>query len=165
MIMKKTVTLNPGESKLVSFEFKPQEAKTYQVLVNGLSGSIIAVPAVVPPFAFSNLRVQRLTCQSASAWNTLDFWCTISNPTDRTITHILTPVYQVGYKGGLSSPMEAPLYAREITLGPGQSYEYYLAGNQGDRCTTLIGFSAGVPYGGCVFLRDENGNDSPKACV
>jgi len=126
-----------------------------------------APPEEMPvyPFTFSNLRVQRLTCQSATAWNTMSFWCTITNLTDRIITHILTPMYRVQTKRGYGDPLAEPKYAREITLSPGQSYEYYLPGNQPDRCTVLLGFSAGVPYGGCVFLRDENGNDSPQVCI
>jgi len=40
---KQTVTLQPGESKLVSFEAVPHEARTYQVSVNGLTGSFVAV--------------------------------------------------------------------------------------------------------------------------
>ena len=39
---EKSVTLQPGESKVISFEAIPHEAKTYQVLVNGLTGSFRA---------------------------------------------------------------------------------------------------------------------------
>ena len=122
-------------------------------------------PAPSALFTFSNLAVSRTRCQSATAWNTLDFRCTITNPTDRSITHTLTPMYRTETKSGYSDPYPSSIYAREITILPGGSYEYYLAGSQPDRCTMLIGFSAGVPYGGCAFLRDENGNDSPQACV
>jgi len=45
---EQTVELSPGESKQVSFEAIPHEAKTYQVLVNGLTGSFVAV---IPPVA------------------------------------------------------------------------------------------------------------------
>jgi len=41
--MKKTVTLNPGQSKGVTFQFTPQEARAYSVLVNGLTGSFNAI--------------------------------------------------------------------------------------------------------------------------
>lgn len=160
---EQTVTLQPNESKLVSFEAIPHEAKTYQVSVDGLAGSFRAVAP--PPFTFSNLSVQRVRCQSATAWNTLNFGCTITNPTSRSITHTLTPMYRVGTKRGYSNPIARPEFARKITLSPGQSYNYYLAGSQPGRCTILLGFSAGVPYGGCAFLRDENGNDSPQKCV
>lgn len=39
---EQNVTLNPGESKVVSFEAIPHEAKDYQVSVNGLTGSFKA---------------------------------------------------------------------------------------------------------------------------
>ena len=42
---EQSVTLNPGESKVVGFEAVPSVAKTYHVEVNGLAGSFVAVPA------------------------------------------------------------------------------------------------------------------------
>ncbi|GAJ22128.1 unnamed protein product, partial [marine sediment metagenome] len=44
-ILKKTVSLNPGESKAAGFTFTPSVAKVHSVLVNGLSGSFNAVEA------------------------------------------------------------------------------------------------------------------------
>lgn len=43
---EQTVELSPAESKQVSFEAIPHEAKTYQVSVNGLSGSFKALPSI-----------------------------------------------------------------------------------------------------------------------
>jgi len=163
-VAEQVVELTPSESKVVSFEAIPHEARTYQVSVNGLAGNFVSI-APTQPFTFSNLSVQRVRCQSATAWNTLNFGCTITNPTDKSITHILTPMYRSEGKSGYSAPYPSSKYARELTLSPGQSYDYYLAGSQPGRCTMLIGFSAGVPYGGCAFLRDETGNDSPQACL
>ena len=40
---EQTVELQPSEAKLVSFEAVPQQAKTYSVSVDGLSGSFIAI--------------------------------------------------------------------------------------------------------------------------
>lgn len=45
--MKKTVTLNPGESKVASFVFTPSEANVHSVLVNGLAGSFNAIQVAV----------------------------------------------------------------------------------------------------------------------
>jgi len=53
-VSSQTVTLVAGESKAVSFTATPKEAKTYQVSVNGLSGSFKAVE-VVP---ISNISYQ-----------------------------------------------------------------------------------------------------------
>jgi hypothetical protein len=49
-ILKKSVSLNPGESKAVGFIFTPSVAKVYGVSVNGLSGSfsVIEVPVFDP---------------------------------------------------------------------------------------------------------------------
>jgi len=44
---EQTVELEPGESRVVTFEAIPHEAKTYHVSVDGLSGSF---KAVAPPF-------------------------------------------------------------------------------------------------------------------
>ncbi|GAJ11447.1 unnamed protein product, partial [marine sediment metagenome] len=41
------ITLNPGESEQVAFETTPTIAKTYQVSVDGLTGSFVAIKAVV----------------------------------------------------------------------------------------------------------------------
>ena len=42
---EQSVTLQPGEAKAVTFEAIPREAKTYQVSVDGLSGSFVATEA------------------------------------------------------------------------------------------------------------------------
>ena len=44
---EQSITLAPGESRLVSFEATPQGAKTFQVSVNGLNGSFVALEPVV----------------------------------------------------------------------------------------------------------------------
>ncbi len=41
------ITLEPSESRVVSFEATPHEARTYQVSVDGLTGSFMAM---APPF-------------------------------------------------------------------------------------------------------------------
>ncbi|HUV56679.1 MAG TPA: hypothetical protein VMV84_05535 [Dehalococcoidales bacterium] len=43
---EQVVTLNPGESKVVSFEAVPSVAKTYSVSVDGLTGSFVATEAL-----------------------------------------------------------------------------------------------------------------------
>ena len=43
---EQSVSLNPGESRVVSFEAIPHEARTYQVVVDGLSGSFVAIAPV-----------------------------------------------------------------------------------------------------------------------
>ena len=45
----KTVTLAPGEDKPAEFQFRPMEARVYQVSVDGLSGSFSVIEAPPPP--------------------------------------------------------------------------------------------------------------------
>jgi len=47
-VLKKSVSLNPSESKVVTFTFAPQEVRTYQVTVDGLVGSFAALGAPPP---------------------------------------------------------------------------------------------------------------------
>ena len=47
--MKKTVTLEPGESKQLTFSFTPAQAGGYIASVNGLLGSFTVLPVPVPP--------------------------------------------------------------------------------------------------------------------
>ena len=55
---EQVVELAPGESKLVSFEAIPHEAKTYQVSVNGLSGSF---EALLAPVSLSGVVTNAIT--------------------------------------------------------------------------------------------------------
>ena len=55
--MKKTVTLNPGESKVVGFTFIPTVAKGYGVSVDGLTGSFVALPIPEAEFVVNNLVI------------------------------------------------------------------------------------------------------------
>ena len=43
---EQSVTLNPGESRVVSFEVVPDVAKTYSVTVDGLSGTFVTIAPV-----------------------------------------------------------------------------------------------------------------------
>ena len=43
---EQSVTLNPGESRVVSFEAIPHEVRIYHVVLNGLSGSFVAIAPV-----------------------------------------------------------------------------------------------------------------------
>lgn len=54
---EQTVSLQPGESMTVSFEVTPSVAKTYQVSVDGLSGSFRAVTAPIADIRLENLTI------------------------------------------------------------------------------------------------------------
>lgn len=49
---EQSVTLTPGESRVVSFEIVPHEARDYQVSVNGLTGSFMVIVAPSVEFAY-----------------------------------------------------------------------------------------------------------------
>lgn len=57
-VSEQTVTLAPGESKSVSFEVTPAVAKTYQVSVDGLSGSFVATEEPVADIRVENLTIE-----------------------------------------------------------------------------------------------------------
>ena len=54
---EQTITLAPGESKVVSFEVTPAIAKTYSVSVDGLTGSFTATEAPVADIRVENLVI------------------------------------------------------------------------------------------------------------
>jgi hypothetical protein len=56
-VAQQSVTLNPGESKTVSFTVTPTVAKTYSVSVDGLSGSFKATTAPVADIKVENLVI------------------------------------------------------------------------------------------------------------
>ena len=56
-VAEQTVSLQPGESKTVSFEVTPAVAKTYSVSVDGLTGSFKATTAAVADIRVENLVI------------------------------------------------------------------------------------------------------------
>ena len=54
-ILRQSVTLNPGQSKAVDFQFTPSRAKAYSVSVNGLAGSFNAIEAAPTTRLFGNV--------------------------------------------------------------------------------------------------------------
>ncbi len=55
---EREVTLEPGQSEAVSFEVTPAEAKTFQVSVNGLTGSFVATEEAVADIRLENLVIE-----------------------------------------------------------------------------------------------------------
>lgn len=64
---EQSVTLEPSESKLVSFQAVPHEARAYQVLVNGLTGSFTAIEAAPP-----SGEILEITWRQDAVWHTFD---------------------------------------------------------------------------------------------
>jgi len=115
---EQTVTLQPGESKTVSFEVTPAVVKSYAVSVDGLSGSFAAIegilefelvkPAVTPEEIYPGTNIA-LTCPVTSR---------CSNPQTATAKIII-------YEGSI-----LPGHGTEVTtktsapfsISPGESY-------------------------------------------
>lgn len=79
------VTLQPNESKVVSFQAVPTEARTYQVTVDGLTGSFTATAAPPPP-GVGNLLVSvkdATTGQPIAGATVAIYMTTISGMTDQ----------------------------------------------------------------------------------
>lgn len=88
------VTLDPGESQVVAFTYTPQQARTYYVAINGLSGSFeaIAGPPVFDPWDYDlNVSCYIETDEMQTA---IDDW--VSNIID---THQLLQVINLWSEG------------------------------------------------------------------
>lgn len=155
-VSTQTVALAPGESKRIDFEATPAEAKTYSVSVNGLTGSFKAIAIIVPAFTFSNVSAEKVIMEFAPAWETMNFFCTITNPNPTTATKLLKVMSVVGQE-----------WTFELTLAPGQSSNFSWYGNTyGQRDPDayngpLVGRRKRV----CMWLEDEQGNKSAEGCV
>ena len=60
--MQKTITLNPGESKEVSFTITPQTVGVHSVSVDGLSGSFSVLEPPAAQFVVSDLIITPAQC-------------------------------------------------------------------------------------------------------
>ncbi|GAI39756.1 unnamed protein product, partial [marine sediment metagenome] len=72
---EQTVTLTPGESKVVSFEVTPDIAKAYSVSVDGLHGSFVATEIGVPAYSVA-LGVLNMTPKVDEY---VEWWVDITN--------------------------------------------------------------------------------------
>ena len=107
--MKQTVSLNPGESKTISFEFTPTEARAYWVDVDGLGAGFTAKAKPAPPeIVFSMLLV---TPSKVYVGQTVEISVMATNIGEATAEYDL----YLGPDTGLST---------HITLAPGESKTY-----------------------------------------
>ncbi len=150
-------------SYLIRLEKEGYEAVVSDiVLVEGNNElNVEMVPIAVPAFIFSNVSAEKVIMESAPAWETMNFFCTITNPSLDTITRTINVM--VRWADG--SP--AWQWSFELTLEPGQSYEFEWYGN-------TYGQRDPDAYNGplvarrqrvCMWLEDEWGNKSAEGCV
>ncbi|GAI66245.1 unnamed protein product [marine sediment metagenome] len=122
-VSKETVELGPGDSRPVTFEAIPQQAKTYQVSVNGLTGSFVASKA--PPATGMITLYGTGFDVKGTDWNWLAQW----NYADGTVG--VNPDDYYGWRGYNDACTPAKpipldnLVISQITVG---SYEYGYSG-------------------------------------
>ena len=134
---EKSVTLQPGESKLVSFEATPHEARSYQVSVDGLSGSFKTIEAIPKLVTFS-VVVSNIPSYAAGSYQWyIDYggkmhgmvdpqggvWTPISAPI--TVANV-PPVGQLRVTL-MAGPYEAWTFSAGRTFRDGEAYRFNLA--------------------------------------
>lgn len=152
----------------VTFEKSGYEPMTFQLyLYEGIREfnvvlAVVEVPPVpILPFTFSNVSVRKVTMYDAPAWETMEFYCTISNPNDLTLTKLI----KVMCRWGTGSAYKQ--WSFELTLAPGQSYNFKWDGNRyGQRNPDAYnGPLVARRQRVCMWLEDEEGNKSQEGCV
>lgn len=119
---EQVVELSLGESKQVSFEAVPHEAKVYQVSVDGLTGSFKAIAQPVVPWAFSGISCFTEP-SGVGAWYQINYSATITNIGDRQVTKTVT-LWRKAYHPWFGWWDWYIVNQVEVTLAPGESYPY-----------------------------------------
>lgn len=167
-VSSQSVELAPGQSKPVTFTATPQEARTYHVSVNGLTGSFKAIAKL--PFTFSTPIVNVFTDKLATAWRVAEMSVRLTNPHNTTVTRLIYGCWAFegspsdwhcnrSWNGGIEY---------ELTLSPGSSrtlvspaYYYDEYGEERSN-SPAMGYSAGVPKKYYFSFSDDLGNRSPR---
>jgi len=103
------VELAPGESRAVSFEAIPHEAKSYLVLVDGLNGSFTAIPSPEP------LTVDILEIRHVGTAYSQDFWAKVVVTNNTGVVLDTHDAIDTGLTVGL---LHGPDYTRGAGLSP-----------------------------------------------
>ena len=113
-VSSQTVELAPNQSRWVTFTATPNEARTYQVLVNGLTGTFRAIAKAVAKFYMPATMTVRVTNGSILGmyWK-CEFSCPITNRGNAPATHILS------YKDSIDRSE-----TEEVTLNPGETFTW-----------------------------------------
>ena len=168
-VSSQSVELSPNQSRWVTFTATPQEARTYQVLVNGLTGTFKAIAIVVRAFTFSTPIVNVSTDKLAVAWRVAEMSVRLTNPHNTEVTRLI-----YGCWAFESRPSDWNCNRRwnggieyELTLSPGSSRTlfspayYYDEYGEEHSNSPAMGFSAGVPKKYYFSFSDDLGNRSP----
>lgn len=113
---EQTVTLAPGESKMVSFQVTPMVAKSYSVSINGLYGTFRATEAPVAEFAYvSGVRYSYATIEG-----------TVAGEPGRIVTRGDYHLWEIDVKNVGNTPRELTLQCLISTHGEywGEDYPW-----------------------------------------
>lgn len=137
---------------------------------NELSVEMVPI-AVAPPFTFSNVSASMVTMQDAPAFNTIIYRCRVTNPGSSPATKRLNVMYKSRryktYDSGWTDWWQTVYWSFDLTLNPGQSYDFVWNGNTyGQRDPDayngpLVAMRTDV----CMWLEDEEENKSEEGCV
>ena len=117
---EQTVSLNPGESQVVSFKVTPSEAREYLVAVDGLQGGFVASEAPAAVFEYTS----EFTLTKVSGSSTRNFAVSVKNTSDITgdlhfyLYRRMENPYEDNYWSAFSQK-----YSETITIQPGEESE------------------------------------------
>lgn len=139
-----------------------QKLGSFVLAVGANELNVQMIPLVAPAFTFSNVSAERVPLAAAPAWNTMNFYCTITNPNPDTVTKLLNLMLR--RRAG-----EEPWiwWSFELTLEAGQIYDFAFLGNTyGERTPNAVN-GPGIDRDviACEWLEDEQGNKSREGCV
>jgi len=143
---EQSVTLQPGESKVVSFEATPHEAKVYHVSVNGLSGSFKAIEAIPELVTFSvsltNIpdyaagAYQYFVAYGGQNWGMIDPQGGVWTPIDEVIV--------------VTGPRTGTLLVH-LMEGPFKAWNFYISGIFEEGKEYPLNLTEGIPGAGVAL--------------
>jgi len=178
------VTLQPGESKIVSFEVVTQAAKTYRVQVDGLEGTFTA-RAKILPFTYT-FSCTKGVCPSAIAYGIAQMSATIKNNNSVPVTQNIKVMWArysrtyakwVGATGFVATRENSICDLRPckinpfpLTLNPGATFNFSYAGYCSGVDPSDPTWTPCVPalmknYNYYFWLEDESGGKSSEVML
>lgn len=161
--------IGPGGC-LLTFEKEGYGAASVDITlpegITRVDASLVLTPIPTEPLTFSNVSIEKVTFYDAPVYKTIIFHCTITNPSGVNTTRRLDFMGRTrSFKTGATRTML--VWSFELTLAPGESYNFKWDGNTYGQRTPTAYNGPLVPAGNelCVWLEDEQGNKSAEGCV
>jgi len=140
----------------------PEQEGVYHVYIDTYVGGVylagyisnedIAISADLPAFNFGTVSGRYYNCPG-STWNTIDFYCRITNNTDVVATHAISWMWTYSGTG------DHVKHTFSLTLYPGESYFFNWVGpdhGPSDGCDPVLAPNRSFSF----WLQDEMGNRS-----